>query len=319
MAVELPLDTLVGPTFDGLDLITGPGEFGANAMAFELWSMLLNHGYHLSGTASSDACFDREGGATPGVVRTYTFLPKGFSIKGVTKAAARGANFATSGPLLITSLDGRPPGSAFPVNGKPRQLKIEAWASGTDSKGLSRLELLKNGFAVQTHQFASNMPVFKTNLTLSGTESGWYCVRVFGSEPQRQRAISGAFFFDAKRHSTPLPVPSTVHVILRDASTGAPIKGSVTEVSFDGTIAFPGKKHAINGDQFLTWPGTERLYAEAPGHKSQIKSPFLDNPALLDLITHLSSEDLLKWDTFERVRTLLSSVTLQFDLESDTR
>src|SRR5262249_38050326 len=94
MAVELPLDTLIGPTFDGLDLITGPGEFEANEMAFKLWCLLLNHGYRLAGTASSDACFDRIGGANPGVVRTYTYVGEHFSLPKVKHAAAQGANFA---------------------------------------------------------------------------------------------------------------------------------------------------------------------------------------------------------------------------------
>ncbi|HWI55710.1 MAG TPA: hypothetical protein VNZ22_00685, partial [Bacillota bacterium] len=62
MAVELPLDTLLGPTYDGLDIITGPGEFEANAKAFAIWSLLLNHGYRIAATGSSDACFDRPGG-----------------------------------------------------------------------------------------------------------------------------------------------------------------------------------------------------------------------------------------------------------------
>jgi hypothetical protein len=50
-----------------------------------------------------------------------------------------------------------------------------------------------------------------------------------------------------------------------------------------------------------------------------MKSPFLDNPVLLEFITQLSSEDLLKWETFEHVRALLSSITLQFDLERSRR
>jgi hypothetical protein len=53
LATELPLDTLLGPTYDGLDIITGAGEFEAKAGAFELWCLLLNHGYRLAGTGSS--------------------------------------------------------------------------------------------------------------------------------------------------------------------------------------------------------------------------------------------------------------------------
>ncbi len=52
MAVELPLDTLIGPTYDGIDVITGGGEF----KGFELWAMLLNHGYRLAAAAHAGRC-----------------------------------------------------------------------------------------------------------------------------------------------------------------------------------------------------------------------------------------------------------------------
>ena len=103
MAVELPLDALAGPTFDGLDIITGAGEFGADQKSFKLWSLLLNHGYRVAATASSDACFDRPGGAVPGAARLYTFVAGGFSLAAVAHAAARGRTFVTTGPLLAVS------------------------------------------------------------------------------------------------------------------------------------------------------------------------------------------------------------------------
>jgi hypothetical protein len=126
MAVELPLDTLLGPTFDGLDVITGAGEYGANALAFELWCLLLNHGYHVAAAASSDACFDRPGGATPGAARTYTHLDEPFSLAAVARATAQGRTVATTGPLLVAMLDDQPPSSAFPTDRQPHRLAITA-------------------------------------------------------------------------------------------------------------------------------------------------------------------------------------------------
>ena len=196
MAVELPLDTLLGPTFDGIDLITGSGEWEANVIAVELWCLLLNHGYRVAGTASSDACFDRVGGATPGVARLYTFLDGDFSLPKAARAATLGRTFVTTGPLLLVSLDGQPPGAALPADGSLRELKIEAWASGNDPQGLSRLELLCNGLPIQTNLFPPGVLSFTTNIALHPTGTRWYCVRLFGSNARRERAISGAFFVD---------------------------------------------------------------------------------------------------------------------------
>jgi hypothetical protein len=316
MAVELPLDTLVGPTFDGLDVITGSGEFEANAMAFELWCLLLNHGYRVAATASSDACFDRVGGGTPGVVRTYTYIGKDFSFAKATQAAASGRNFATSGPLLLVTMDGEPPGTSFAANGKGRPMRIEAWASGVDSKGLTRLELLRNGRTVNARDFNPSCSSFTTNLTVAEMEDAWYCVRLYGGDPQRQRAVSGAFFFDSKGHRIPAPVPAQIKLAIQDSASGAKLSGSIAEISFQGTLPIPGRNHRVGiAGSSLIVPATVRLRADVKGYDSKILSPILDNPNLVQLITRLSAEDLLKWDTFERIRDLLSHTELTFCLD----
>lgn len=315
MAVELPLDTLLGPTFDGIDVITGSGEFEANAMAFELWSLLLNHGYRVAATASSDACFDRIGGATPGVARLYTFVEGGFSLAKVTRAAAQGRNFVTTGPLLLVSMDGKPPGSVF-SGAKPHKLQIDAWPSGQDPSGLARLELLRNGQPIQTNSFSPPVASFSTNVTIAASEPGWYCVRLFGSDPRRQRAISGAFFIDAAKHRPPAPLTSKVRVRLEDAATGTKLSGSLTEIGYLGTLPRPGKKHSIaTGETTVSVPAIQRLRAEAKGYASQTQSLCLDNPALVEFVTGLSAEDLLDWKTFGRVRSMLAETTLTFRLK----
>jgi hypothetical protein len=316
LAVELPLDTLAGPTFDGVDLITGSGEFEANTMAFDLWAMLLNHGYRVAGTASSDACFDRPSGGVPGVVRLYTFVGRDFSLSKVTRSATQGRNFVTSGPLLLVSVEDRPPGSTFSAGLKPRTLLVEAWPSGADPKGLSRVELCRNGHVVSTTVFPQPLGLFRTNFTVIENEEAWYCVKIFGSDPQRQRAISGAFFFDAKDHRPPMAQPIQLQVTLQDVSSGKPLHGSVTELRFHGTLPISGPRHSVSvAGRTLTVPATVRLRAEAPDYQPATLSPFLDNPGLVGLVTSLSAEDLLKWETFEQIRSLMRTTALTFRLE----
>lgn len=314
MAVELPLDTAVGPTFDGLDVITGPAEFEANEKAFALWAMLLNHGYRLAATGSSDACFDRPGGAVPGIPRTYTFVPGGFSLQKVTRATAAGHTFVTTGPLLVATIDGRAPGSAFPVGNRKHTLAIEAWASGQSSDGLEHLEILRNGQAFRNCLFAEHPASIRTNFSFQETDPGWYCVRLRESGSTNRRAISGAFYFGSYR--PPQPAEAQVHARIVDASSGAPIAGIVTEVEYSGTLGHDGKHHVLRrGSGDLTIPGTARLRAEAKGYQSIVLSPFFDNPRLLNTITSLSDTDLLDWATFERVRQQFSKVELDFKLQ----
>jgi hypothetical protein len=318
MAVELPLDTLIGPTYDGVDVLIGVGELEANAMAFDLWCLLLNHGYRVAATGSSDACFDRPGGALPGTARTYTWLPDTFSLPAVAKATALGRTFVTTGPLLLVTVDGQPPGSAFKAAGQPHTMKIEAWASGADARGLTRLELLRNGTPVNTNLLTTPTASFSTNLTITESEPSWFNVRLVGSDPRTQRAISGAFFFDAEPFVPPAPVPARISVALVDADTGAPLSGSVTELTFRGTLPEEGKTTAIiDVRKTMVVSGTARLRAQAEGYRHQILSPFFDDASLLTYITQLRAENLLKWETFEHVRALLNNVKLTFRLQKN--
>lgn len=316
MAVELPLDVLAGPTFDGLDVITGGGEFEANQKAFQLWAMLLNHGYRLAPTASSDACFDRPGGAVPGTARVYTFVEGEFSLAAVARATAQGRTFATTGPLVVVSVDKQPPGSSLAADGRPHEMRIEAWSCGAAAGGLKRVEILRNGEPFQQCPLDGQKTSFQTNLRLSESKTSWYCVRVFGANEQRQRAISGAFYFDEKPWRPPQPVPATVRVRVIEDGSGRALDATLTEVRYAGTQPEPGAKHRLSGGaDTVIIPATSRLRAEAPGFEPVILSPFFDYPALVETVTRLEDKDLLDWHTFERIRTLLGDVPLTFVLK----
>jgi hypothetical protein len=315
MAVELPLDVLAGPTFDGLDIITGGGEFAANEKSFQLWSLLLNHGYRLAATGSSDACFDRPGDAQPGAARLYTFIEGGFTVAAAARAAAQGRTFVTTGPLLVVSVDRQPPGTSFPADGRPHELRIEAWASGAVTGGLAKVEILRNGQLFHQQALDSRPIVFQTNQPIAESGTSWYCVRLLGANQQRQRAISGAFFFDEKPWHPPEPIKAKIRVRVMEASSGRMLDATVTEVNHLGTEPQLGATHRLpEGSGVLTIPATTRLRATAAGFEPVILSPLFDNPALVQTVTRLEDKDLLDWRTFERVQSLLEDLTLTFTL-----
>ncbi len=316
MAAELPLDVVAGPTFDGIDVITGAGEFGADEKSYRLWALLLNHGYRLAATASSDACFDRPGGAQPGTARLYTFIEGGFSIPAAAQAIVQGRTLATTGPLLLVSVDGRPPGSSFPADGRPRGMRIECWASGAATGGLTRLEILRGGQPFWQYAFSGQPHRFQTNLTIKEGRTSWYSARLFGSSPQLERAATGAFFFDEKPWRPPDPFQATVHVQVREAGSGRPLDATLTEVNYRGTKPQFGLRHRLaGGSGTIAIPATVRLRAEAEGFTPATLSPFLGFPPLVETVTRLEDKDLLDWQTFERIQALLNCVTLHFDLK----
>ena len=314
LAAELPLDTVIGPTFDGVDLFTSGGETAANAKAFALWALLLNHGYRLAATASSDACFDRPGGGVPGAARTYSFLPEGFSWDAAARAIAEGRTFATTGPLMAVALGGEPPGSSVPADGRARDLSIETWASGCDTAGLRSVEVLRNGAPYRVFELAELPVSYRTNLVIRETESCWFCVRVAGTS-STQRAISGAFYVDREPAVPPAPTPARVRIRVVDARTGALLPARVTEVEYRASAARDGAVHPLEqGEGVLVVPATSRLRAESPGFSAMTLSPFLDFPPLLEAVTRIEDKDLLDWAMFERMRQLLGEVSLEFRL-----
>ncbi len=315
LAAELPLDTLLGPTYDGLDVFTAPGEQGANDKAFSLWALLLNHGYRVAATASSDSCFDRPDGATPGASRTYTQFSEPFSLSAVARATAAGHTFATTGPLLLASVDGLPPGNACSADGKDRLLRIEVWASGKDLSGLQRIEIFRNAKPFRTQSFNPPLSSWQTNMVLNETEAAWYCVRAIGGE-EGGRAISGAFFFDPTPFHPPDPAACRVRVTILDAVSGHPLDALITEVLDVVRAPRDGIRQSVtNGQGVITIPGTVRLRADAPGYESLMLSPIFDYPPLVEAITRLTDLDLLDWATFERIRDLLDTVELTFRLQ----
>jgi hypothetical protein len=314
LAVELPLDTLLGPTYDGLDLITGPGEHEANAKAFEIWSLLLNHGYRVAATGSSDACFDRPGGGVPGVPRTYALVPGKFSLAKAARSIAAGRTFVTTGPLLIASLDGNPPGSEFSSGARARVLSVEAWASGCDLGGLERLEILRNGRPWREFTLQGQPAEVRTNFNILEQQTAWYCVRVFGAG--RQSAISGAFYFKDESYRPPRPERAQVHVQVLDADTGVLVPAALTELTLSGPVTREGKRHRLpKGEIRASVPGVARLRAESRGYAPMTLSPFLDNPELVKTVTTFTDQDLLNWESFDQLKKLLANVELVFRLQ----
>jgi hypothetical protein len=105
---------------------------------------------------------------------------------------------------------------------------------------------------------------------------------------------------------------------VEDATTGEKLEGKLPEVTYQGPVPVSGRVHDFsNGEIELQVPATVRLRADVAGYKPVTKSIVLENPGLVDFITNLSAEDLLKWETFERTKALVERVHVGFKLERE--
>jgi hypothetical protein len=310
MAQELPFDTLVGPTYDCIDILMQPQEKEANAEALKLWFLLLDRGYHIAASASSDATFDNPGRGVPGKVRIYTRIEGKPDLPRIAAAIRSGRSFVTSGPLLVLDIAGRGSGEVITLPAKGRKGRIRAWGDR-----LTRIEILRNGEIVRSFN-ADGQSEFTAQFDVNETAGrAWYVARCYGAE-DTQVAITNPIWFEPRGWQPPQPAPAHVTGSVLDASTGKALDGSVEVLRMVGKEPVVVSRSRTAGGRFeLTTSGTARLRVEAPGYKPLARSVFLDSAPLLETATGLRPGQLTDWNTFEKVKTLLGHVALEFRLE----
>jgi hypothetical protein len=320
MAAELPFDTVAGPTYDTIDVLMPPNEKAANECAQKLWFLLLDRGYRLAATGSSDATFDNPGRGVPGRVRMYTHLRGEFSLAQVAEAMRAGRSFVTTGPLLTLEIDGRLPGSVIPVR-EPRRRKvsIRAWSSGAARAPLRSVELLRNSAIVRTFDIRDGRTEFETAFEVEEGQKAWYIARCLGSD-DTQIAITNPVYFEPADVAAPKPATARVAGVVRDKATGKPLSGACEVIRMVGKQTVKESEHRFGSGGFvLDVPATARLRVRVAGYATVMKSVFLDYAPVRELTFGMREEHLTDWETFEKFRDLLRDVRLEFELDAAAR
>jgi hypothetical protein len=315
LAQELPFDTVVGPTYDTLDILMRTEEKEVNQKAQQLWFMLLNHGYRIAATASTDSCFDRPGGGDPGRVRVYTHVGNNSGLSEIAEAMRRGRNFVSSGPLLLFTIDQYQIGDVIPIR-SPRKLlaHLSAWAGGELGERLSRLELIRNGEVLRTFDVPEGRTQASIDVELEEKDTAWYIARCWGSS-EHQVAITNPIYFQGPSYKPPAPAQAQVTGIVKDRQTGAPLEGNCEVLERVGLTPVTKSRQPFgNGSFSISVPGTARIRVNVIGYISEERSIFVDHTPLLNFILGLHSEQLIDWRTFEEVKALLADVRFEFAL-----
>jgi len=316
LAAELPFDTVAGPTYDAIDILMQTHEKQVNAQGLAVWFLLLNRGYRVRASTSSDATFDNEGRGTPGKVRLYTRVDGAPSMPAVAEAIRAGRSFVTSGPLVLFDVDGRGPGESI-VSGRPARhvARIRAWASGIPGEHLSAIELIRNGEVVKTLRVAAGETSFEAEHSWIEEGNAWMVVRCFGRDRDNQVAITNPVFFDRPGFTPPQPARAAVRIEVSDAAAGRRLGGTCEVVEMVGREARPlFRREFRDGVLELEAPATARLRVESPGFRPLTRSVFLDSAPILDATLAMRAERLLDWSTYEGMRRLLREVRLTFPM-----
>ncbi len=158
-----------------------------------IYYRLLNAGIRLAATGGtdnfSDVWFDASGGAA----RTYARLRPGEDLSFDTWLdAIRGQRtFATNGPLLLLSVEGRRPGEAIDLVGDNAKV-LNVTLDVASIAELDRVELIVNGAVAHTwtSEIIGDSATLTTAIELDG--AGWIAARAIGP---RSRYVGDAFAF----------------------------------------------------------------------------------------------------------------------------
>jgi hypothetical protein len=317
MAQELPFDTVAGPTYDTIDIMMQTRERLVNELGEQLWFMLLNQGYRMPATASTDASFDNPGRAIPGAVRVYTRIEGELTLGKVAKAMKAGKNFVTSGPLLMFTLGEYGIGDIVQLSSPMKlQGRVETWASGVPDEYLTKIEVIRNGQLFKTCELAGHPETHELSFEIEEGKTAWYIVKCYGSQ-WSQFAVSNPIYFEGPEYRAPQPTPANVELLVVAIDSSRPLDGSYEVIEMIGREPkVLNKGHFTEGRVTFSAPATARIRVQSPGCEAAMKSIFIDTPALLNSTLEIQPEGILDWASYEAVKKTLNHIQLKFAMRS---
>jgi TolB protein len=171
-ARELPVDLALGQV-DAIDVVSNADEISAMSM----WYRLLNCGFRLAISAGTDSFTNVTDHYTPGGGRVYVHSGAPLRYGDWVASYKRGRSFATNGPMIFLTVDGKEPGDElhFPA-GSARKVRVKATVR--TRVPLDTLEIIVNGKPVISRRAAQNETTIDEELPVG--ESCWIAARALG-------------------------------------------------------------------------------------------------------------------------------------------
>lgn len=202
--------------------------------AAEFWYMLLNRGYRIGCTATSDAAFDV--GRTPGSGRGATFV----RMESLTESALlqglreRRTVVSWDGAVVLLEIGGRSSGDLIPPDGTALPVVLTVYER--PGKEIE-LKLIRNGACVG--MFRETVPpggklTFETEI--AERENCWYLAELReAGKPDRIRSAASPVYFRDERFREPeiLPAPSSFSREFLDYMKFLPIEELMNPETFD--------------------------------------------------------------------------------------
>ena len=171
-ARELPVDLALG-SVDAMDVMSNSNEDAATSY----WYRLLNTGLRCAISAGTDSFTNRRHHWIPGGQRVYVHTGDSLNADDWVENFRKGRSFATNGPILRFTVNGKLPGNELELTSGDR-IKVEA--SATSLVPMKRLEIVVNGEVVATEVARGDGKSVSLAKEIPVSEGSWVAARVRG-------------------------------------------------------------------------------------------------------------------------------------------
>jgi Tol biopolymer transport system component len=178
-ALELPVDAALGKV-DYMEVL----GFSNHRMTASVWYRLLNCGFRLPAGAGSDAMANYASLRGPvGLTRVYAAIPQdSTSAASFIDSLKRGRTFATNGPLLGFTLDGKAVGEELTLPAGENRVVFTSWLRSFVP--VDHLELVCNGAVVRDLKMNGNRQSGDVTGAIPISQSGWCVLRASTDKPE---------------------------------------------------------------------------------------------------------------------------------------
>jgi len=176
---ELPVDLALGKV-DYIEVI----GFAEHKSTANVWYRLLNCGFHLPTAAGTDAMANFASLRGPvGLNRVYAKVPAGpLNIENWLDSIKHGRTFATNGPLLGFSLEGKELGDELSLLAGENKVKFTAWLRSFVP--VDHLQVICNGDVIRDLKLAGNGETADFEDTIPISRSGWCLLRAWSEKAE---------------------------------------------------------------------------------------------------------------------------------------
>ena len=167
---------------------------GYRGLGLDGWYDFLNLGYRWPIVGASDYPATRE----LGDCLTYVRASRPPTPRGFVEGLVRGESFATSGPMLRVTVDGKQPGESILAEGKNRlELQVEVRVS-SPVYPVRYVDLIRNGRVVSRDFAAEGRASWELSRRIELSSSGWVAVRAYSDAGTEAHSNPVYVYLDGK-------------------------------------------------------------------------------------------------------------------------